>query len=92
MSDSSSKNAINVGPNVLARWEKPKITEVELDWADILTVDLSLFDANRADLVKTVTTALERDGFFYVVGHDIDVETVSAAPFLESNLLTVACS
>lgn len=85
MSDtSSSSSETAVEPNVLGHWEKPKTTEAELEWADILTVDLSLLESNRADLVKTVATALERDGFFYVVGHGIDVETASITPFPES--------
>lgn len=76
MSNTSSEIVIDIEPNILGRWERPKITEAELDWADILTVDLSLFDVNRTELVRTVAAALERDGFFYVVGHGIDVETV----------------
>ncbi|KZP15828.1 hypothetical protein FIBSPDRAFT_75014 [Athelia psychrophila] len=55
-------------------WTPPKPTDAELEWADILTVDLSLFDTDREALVNTVSTALQRDGFFYVVGHGIEPE------------------
>ena len=44
--------------------------------ADILTVDLSLYDTKRDELIDTVRTALQRDGFFYVIGHGIPQETV----------------
>ncbi|KAJ7142076.1 hypothetical protein C8R43DRAFT_1089080 [Mycena crocata] len=59
------------------KWQSPRPTQHELPWADILTVDLSLYESHREDLVKTVATALERDGFFYVVGHGINAETLS---------------
>ncbi|KAJ7061491.1 hypothetical protein C8F01DRAFT_141422 [Mycena amicta] len=57
------------------KWHQPAPTTHELPWADILTVDLSLYDSEdagkRLELVDTVSTALERDGFFYVVGHGL---------------------
>ena len=63
--------------NVIPKWKAPPpTTETELEWADILTVDLSLYDTKRDELVKTVETALQRDGFFYVVGHGIPQESV----------------
>ncbi|KAK7461122.1 hypothetical protein VKT23_009048 [Stygiomarasmius scandens] len=55
-------------------WIPPKPTEEEVEWADILTVDLSLYDTDKQQLIDTVQTALERDGFFYVVGHGIPQE------------------
>ncbi|KAJ7100466.1 hypothetical protein C8R44DRAFT_843440 [Mycena epipterygia] len=61
----------------IPKWNAPAPTKHELPWADILTVDLSLYDTHRNELVQTVSTALERDGFFYVVGHGIDTETLS---------------
>lgn len=66
-----------VSPPPLLKWEAPKVTEAEVEWADILTVDLSLYDTNKNDLIQTVEKALSRDGFFYVVGHGISPETVS---------------
>jgi hypothetical protein len=57
-------------------WIPAKPTAEDLEWADILTIDLSLYDTKKATLVDTLTTALQRDGFFYVVGHDIPAETV----------------
>ncbi|KAJ7232036.1 hypothetical protein B0H12DRAFT_1029141 [Mycena haematopus] len=59
------------------QWKSPLPTEYDLPWADILTVDLSRYETDREELVKIVFTALERDGFFYVVGHGIAPETLS---------------
>ncbi|KAK0211797.1 hypothetical protein IW262DRAFT_362964 [Armillaria fumosa] len=64
-------------PPPLPRWEAPKVTEVEVEWADIPTVDLSLYDTNKNELIQTVEKALSRDGFFYVVGHGISPETLN---------------
>jgi len=75
MSDTSSlETAVEFSD--VPDWKPPKATEAPLEWADILTVDLSLFETNRPELVNTVATALQRDGFFYVVGHGIDAEKV----------------
>ena len=54
--------------------------------ADILTVDLSLYDTKRDELIDTVRTALQRDGFFYVIGHGIPQETVSTPTSTEVHL------
>ena len=72
----------------LPEWIPPPTTKDEtLEWADILTVDLQLYDADRQKLVDTVSTALQRDGFFYVVGHGIPHETVK--PRSEFQILAV---
>ncbi|KAF5339055.1 hypothetical protein D9758_014120 [Tetrapyrgos nigripes] len=55
-------------------WIPPEPTNEEVEWADILTVDLSLYDTKKQELIDTVQTALERDGFFYVIGHGIPEE------------------
>ncbi|KAJ7184658.1 hypothetical protein C8R46DRAFT_1064723 [Mycena filopes] len=66
-----------MSPADVPRWKSPPATQHELPWADILTVDLAQFDTAREHLVKTVALALERDGFFYVVGHGIATETLN---------------
>jgi hypothetical protein len=57
-------------------WIAPKVTNEDVEWADILTVDLSLYETHKEHLVNTVATALQRDGFFYVIGHGIPGEVV----------------
>ncbi len=69
-------------PTTLPKWNPPQVTKEDVEWADILTVDLSLYDTRKEELVKTVETALSRDGFFYVVGHGIEPETVSFVWFV----------
>ena len=66
-------------PVKLPVWTPPAVTREIVDWANILTVDLSKYDSDRQELVDTVRTALERDGFFYVVGHGILPKTVRRA-------------
>lgn len=61
----------------LPSWKAPPPTQEEVEWADILTVDLSLYETDKSKLIETVQTALQRDGFFYIIGHGIDVEEVS---------------
>ncbi|KAF5392755.1 hypothetical protein D9757_000799 [Collybiopsis confluens] len=61
----------------LPRWQAPPTTKNEVEWADILTVDLSLYDTDKTKLIQTVETALQRDGFFYVVGHGISAEDLN---------------
>ncbi|KAJ3764444.1 hypothetical protein EV360DRAFT_91231 [Lentinula raphanica] len=61
----------------LPRWKAPPQTQHEVEWADILTVDLSLYDTDKPKLIETVQTALQRDGFFYVIGHGIDIEKLN---------------
>ena len=80
-SDHSSSDHTVVEYADVPNWQPPKVTGEELEWADILTVDLSLFETDKAALVETVSTALQRDGFFYVVGHGIEPERVGASPF-----------
>lgn len=65
------------GTTNIPEWKTPPVTQHELEWADILTVDLSTFQSEKNQLVRTVETALHRDGFFYVVGHGIDKEKVN---------------
>lgn len=65
---------VNAKDSELPKWEFATPTTEDVEWADILTVDLSLYDSDRAKLVETVSTALQRDGFFYVVGHGIPID------------------
>lgn len=70
-----SLNATASVPDVPV-WEAPPVTAEDLEWADILTIDLSKLATEKEELIKTVATALQRDGFFYVIGHDIAPETL----------------
>lgn len=69
---------VNAGS--LPEWVPPPETSVSLDWADIKTVDLSLYDVpgRKSELIDTVSEALRNDGFFYIVGHGIPDEMVGS--------------
>ena len=49
-----------------------------LDWADLVTIDLSLYGtpAGRAQLAQTLIRAVREDGFFYVKNFGIAQERV----------------
>ncbi|KIJ33374.1 hypothetical protein M422DRAFT_87907, partial [Sphaerobolus stellatus SS14] len=55
----------------LPKWVAPPPTKHEVDWADILTVDLSVYDSKKQELIEIVEKGLRRDGFFYAIGHGI---------------------
>ncbi|KAG7099075.1 hypothetical protein E1B28_000950 [Marasmius oreades] len=74
LSSKLNLNGVSLKKPDLPKWEAPKITEREVEWADILTVDLSLYETRKQELINTIQTALERDGFFYVVNHGIPHE------------------
>ncbi|CAK5263922.1 unnamed protein product [Mycena citricolor] len=57
--------------NIVPPWNPPAPTTHDLDWAEILTVDLEKDTTDRDELVAIVSKAVERDGFLYVVGHGI---------------------
>lgn len=72
----SKLNELDLKEVDVPKWTAPPPSSYELPWADILTVDLSLYDTDKDELVRTVATALGRDGFFYVVNHGIESVTV----------------
>ncbi|KAI6777451.1 hypothetical protein HG530_001396 [Fusarium avenaceum] len=53
-------------------------TKENLDWADLPTIDLSLYgtDEGNADLSKTLLEAIRTKGFFYVTNYGISQEQV----------------
>lgn len=55
-----SLNATASVPDVPV-WEAPPVTAEDLEWADILTIDLSKLATEKEELIKTVATALQRD-------------------------------
>ena len=50
-----------------------------LDWADLVTIDLSLYDTHegRKQLAQTLVKAVREDGFFYVKNFNISQERVN---------------
>lgn len=50
-----------------------------MDWADLITVDLSLYNTaeGRKELAQTLIKAVREDGFFYVKNFNISQERVN---------------
>lgn len=55
------------------------ILQENLDWADLVTIDLSLFGTpeGKQQLAKALVKAVHEDGFFYVKNFDIPQERVN---------------
>lgn len=63
---------------VLKPYDQVPETKHDLDWAELVTLDLSLFDqpGGREQLVRSLEYAAQHVGFFYVVNFGIDQEEV----------------
>ncbi|KAM3538907.1 hypothetical protein ARSEF1564_008175 [Beauveria bassiana] len=59
--------------NDIARYDHVPETKEDLDWADLITLDLSLFEqpGGKAQLVRELEHAVQNVGFFYVKGFNI---------------------
>ena len=55
------------------------LVKANLDWADLITVDLSLYHTpeGKQQLAQTLIKAVREDGFFYVKGFNISQERVN---------------
>ncbi|KAF2446408.1 2OG-Fe(II) oxygenase superfamily protein [Karstenula rhodostoma CBS 690.94] len=64
-------------PPVLTYRQVPE-TQFELQWADLATLDLSLFDTpgGKEKLAKQLFQAIEKIGFFYVINFGLSQEAV----------------
>lgn len=76
-------SAINTSPLVtnptpIKSWTRPPPTNVDLDWAPLVEIDLSRFDqpGGKEELARQLYDAVTRVGFWVVVGHGIEDERV----------------
>lgn len=62
----------------LPRYKQVPVTKHNLDWADLVTLDLSLFDApgGKEQLAKQLFDAVQNIGFFYVINFGLSQEEV----------------
>ncbi|KAK1824522.1 hypothetical protein LTR12_001114 [Friedmanniomyces endolithicus] len=62
----------------LPRYEQAVESKHELDWADLVTLDLSKFDApgGKQQLASQLKDAVHKVGFFYITNFGIDQEQV----------------
>ncbi|KAI1080377.1 Clavaminate synthase-like protein [Whalleya microplaca] len=65
------------GQNI-ERYEHVPVTAEDLDWAELITLDLSLYDqpGGKQELVKQLDHAVRNVGFFYVKNFNISQEEV----------------
>ncbi|KAH8171456.1 2OG-Fe(II) oxygenase superfamily protein [Sarocladium implicatum] len=70
-------------------YEQEKETSVSLDWAKLVTLDLSKFDqpGGKQELATQFTKAIEDVGFFYVTGHGLTKEQVDTQFSLAKSVL-----
>ena len=55
-------------PSFLPKYEQAPVTQAQLDWADLVTLDLEDFDrpGGKDRLAKQLFDAVQNIGFFYV--------------------------
>lgn len=65
-------------PTALSPYEQVPETREKLDWAELATLDLSLFDqpGGKEELAKQLEYAVHNVGFFYVKNFGISQEEV----------------
>jgi len=63
---------------VISPYEQVPVTKADLDWADLVTLDLSLFEqpGGKEELVSQLEYAVRHVGFFYVKNFNISQEEV----------------
>ncbi|GAB7324826.1 hypothetical protein MBLNU13_g08661t2 [Cladosporium sp. NU13] len=63
---------------ILSPYKQVPETKADLDWAELVTLDLSLFDTpeGKQELAKQLTYAAQHVGFFYVKNFNISQEEV----------------
>lgn len=68
----------NVHAKTLPHYEQVAVTTHDLDWADLVTLDLSLFDSpgGKDKLAKQLFDAVQNIGFFYVINFGLSQEEV----------------
>ncbi|ERS96085.1 naringenin,2-oxoglutarate 3-dioxygenase [Sporothrix schenckii 1099-18] len=65
-------------PGLLERYAQVPPTKANLDWAELVTLDLSLFDqpGGKQELVKQLEHAVHHVGFFYVKNFNITQDEI----------------
>ena len=83
----SSINKPDVPP-----WIPPQETKMDLDWADLRTIELSLLDSGDpaivAELVATTKAAIKQDGFLFLTNYGVSLEQVRSYLLPETRRIT----
>ncbi|KAH7369763.1 hypothetical protein BKA65DRAFT_544490 [Rhexocercosporidium sp. MPI-PUGE-AT-0058] len=75
-------------------WIPPQPTKVDLEWADLRTIELSLLDSEDPDVVASLVTttkaAIKEDGFLFLTNYGVSLEQLhrqfSLAQYLHLNI------
>jgi hypothetical protein len=71
---------IPTGKPPVPRWQPPKPTQMNLDWVDLRTIELSLLDSPDpkvvSKLVETTKAAIKEDGFLFLTNYGVSPEQV----------------
>jgi hypothetical protein len=63
------------------RWVPPKPTTMDVEWAALRTIELSLLDSPDptvvSKLVETTKAAIKEDGFLFLTNYGISLEQVN---------------
>jgi non-haem dioxygenase in morphine synthesis N-terminal len=83
--------AVQNPPATLAYVQAPE-TSADLDWADLITLDLSKFDrpGGKEELAADLSRALEEIGFFYVKNHGLTSAEVDTQFALAKSVLLLS--
>ena len=68
------------GKPPVPRWAAPEPTQMNLDWVDLRTIELSLLDSPDSKvvskLVETTKAAIKEDGFLFLTNYGVSLEQV----------------
>jgi hypothetical protein len=72
------------------KWTPPEPTKIDLDWADLRTIELSLLNSPDpeavARLVATTKAAIKEDGFLFLADYGVSLEQINlSSPFSNSS-------
>ncbi|KAJ9144205.1 Clavaminate synthase-like protein [Pleurostoma richardsiae] len=82
------------GKPEVPEWVPPEPTKMDLDWADLHSIDLSLLDSDDPKvvegLIKLTKTAIKEDGFLYLTNYGVSLEQLhrqfDLAQYLHDNI------
>ncbi len=67
------------------KWVPPETTKMDIDWADLHTIELSLLDSPDTEVVKqliaTTKIAIKEDGFLFLTNYGVSLEQVGFSFF-----------
>ncbi|KAL2004922.1 hypothetical protein VTN00DRAFT_2772 [Thermoascus crustaceus] len=84
----------NIRKREVPKWVPPQPTRMDLDWADLHTIDLALLDSPDPDvvakLIATTKEAIKEDGFLFLTNYGISLEQLhrqfDLAQYLQQNI------